>query len=56
MRPISQVDIAPTIAGVLGITIPQLDGRTIKEVTSWIWKNAVLIIVDSLGMDLYRQL
>jgi hypothetical protein len=56
MRPISQVDIAPTIADVLGITIPRVDGRTIEETTSWNCKNAVLIIVDSLGMDLYQQL
>jgi arylsulfatase A-like enzyme len=56
MRPVSLVDIAPTIARVLGITIPHVDGRPIKEVEGWNCRNAVLIIVDSLGYDLYRWL
>ena len=56
MRHVSQVDIAPTIAQVLGITIHNVDGRPIREVNSWKCRNAVLIIVDSLGYDLYRWL
>ena len=56
MRHVSQVDIAPTIAGVLGITIQNMDGRPISEVVDWKCRNAILIIVDSLGYDLYRWL
>lgn len=56
MRNVSQVDIAPTIARVLGITIHNVDGRPIKGVEDWKCRNAVLIIVDSLGYDLYRWL
>ncbi|VVB64096.1 Type I phosphodiesterase / nucleotide pyrophosphatase [uncultured archaeon] len=56
MRHISQVDIAPTIARVLGITIRNVDGRPIRGVEDWKCRNAVLIIVDSLGYDLYRWL
>jgi hypothetical protein len=56
MRHVSQVDIAPTIASVLGITIHNADGRPIGEVGDWKCRNAVLIIVDSLGYDLYRWL
>ncbi|MDD1757786.1 MAG: hypothetical protein LUQ22_03535 [Methanotrichaceae archaeon] len=56
MRLISQVDIAPTIAHMLGISIPEPDGRPIEEVEGWRCQNAVLAIVDSLGYDLYRWL
>jgi predicted AlkP superfamily pyrophosphatase or phosphodiesterase len=56
MRHISQVDIAPTIAHMLGISIPKPDGRPIEEVKGWRCQNAVLAIVDSLGYDLYKWL
>jgi hypothetical protein len=56
MRQVSQVDIAPTIARVLGMTIPGVDGRPIRGVESWNCRNVVLIIVDSLGYDLYLRL
>lgn len=56
MRQVSQVDIAPTIARCLGIDIPNPDGWPIDEVDSWRCNNAILIIVDSLGYDLYKWL
>ncbi len=56
MRYVSQVDIAPTIAHLLGISIPEPDGKPIEEVEGWMCQNAVLAIVDSLGYDLYRWL
>ena len=56
MRHVSQVDIAPTIARVLDINIHNVDGRPIREVEDWRCRNAILIIVDSLGYDLYRWL
>ncbi len=56
MRKYSQVDIAPTIAGVLGIDLPEPDGRPIEEITDWGCRNVILIIVDSLGYDLYKWL
>jgi predicted AlkP superfamily phosphohydrolase/phosphomutase len=56
MRHVSQVDIAPTIARVLGINIHNMDGKPIREVADWKCRNAILIIVDSLGYDLYRWL
>ena len=56
MRRISQVDIAPTIAHLLGFDIPKPDGKPIDEVESWECKHAFLVIVDSLGYDLYKWL
>ncbi|MDD1752017.1 MAG: alkaline phosphatase family protein [Methanotrichaceae archaeon] len=56
MRHISQVDIAPTIANMLRISIHEPDGRPIDEVKGWRCQNAVLAIVDSLGYDLYKWL
>lgn len=56
MRKYSLVDIAPTIAEVLGIDLPKPDGSPIDEVADWGCRNANLIIVDSLGYDLYRWL
>jgi len=52
----SQIDIAPTIAHMLGIRIPEPDGRPIEEMESWNCQSAVLAIVDSLGYDLYKWL
>ena len=56
MRHISQVDIAPTIARVLRISVHEPDGRPIEKLDGWNCRNAVLAIVDSLGYDLYRWL
>jgi len=56
LRDVSQIDIAPTIARVLGITIHNVDGRPIGEVEDWRCRNVVLMIIDSLGYDLYRWL
>jgi Sulfatase len=56
MRHISQVDIAPTIAQMLGISIHEPDGRSIEEMDRWKCQNAVLAIVDSFGYDLYKWL
>ena len=56
MRKYSQLDIAPTIAKVLKLDLPRSDGCPIEEVINWGCKNAILIIVDSLGYDLYRWL
>jgi predicted AlkP superfamily pyrophosphatase or phosphodiesterase len=53
MSHFSHLDIAPTVANVLGISLPKSDGRPIDAVASWGCKNVVLIIVDSLGYDLY---
>lgn len=54
MRQKSQIDIAPTIARALDIVIPDVDGHPIEEVKDWECKNVILIIVDSLGYDLYQ--
>jgi hypothetical protein len=56
MRRFSQLDIAPTIAHMLGISMHEPDCRSIKDVDVWKCRNAVLAIVDSLGYDLYRWL
>jgi predicted AlkP superfamily pyrophosphatase or phosphodiesterase len=56
MRHVSQVDIAPTIAHMLGISMNKQDGRPIEEVEGWNCRNAILVIVDSLGYDLYKWL
>ena len=56
MRTFSQLDVAPTAARILGISLPQSDGQFIDLVGDWECRNVVLIIVDSLGYDLYRWL
>lgn len=56
MRPPSQIDIAPTIARQLGLTIPEPDGVPIPSLDGWRCKNSILAIIDSLGYDLYRWL
>jgi predicted AlkP superfamily pyrophosphatase or phosphodiesterase len=48
----SQLDIAPTVAQVLGLKLPLADGRPLDLVAEWGCKNVVLIIIDSLGYDL----
>lgn len=55
MRDVSQTDIAPSIAGALGFQIPHPDGRRIEEIGQWRCRRAILIIVDSLGYELYRS-
>jgi predicted AlkP superfamily pyrophosphatase or phosphodiesterase len=49
----SQLDIAPTVARTLRFDIPQLDGKPIDLVQSWGCQNVVIIIIDSLGYDLF---
>lgn len=49
---ISQLDIAPTIALILGLELPCSDGQPIGPVLAWGCKNVALIIIDSLGYDL----
>jgi predicted AlkP superfamily pyrophosphatase or phosphodiesterase len=50
---LSQLDIAPTVARVLGFDIPELDGKPIDLVQSWGCRNVAIIIIDSLGYDLF---
>ena len=54
--PISELDVAPTIAQVLEIHLPKTDGRVIDGIADWGCRNVVLVIIDSLGYDLYRWL
>jgi predicted AlkP superfamily pyrophosphatase or phosphodiesterase len=56
MRPVSLLDVAPTLAQTLGISLPKSDGLPIILAKGWNCKNAVLLIVDSLGYDLYTWL
>lgn len=56
MRHVSLLDVAPTLAQTLGISLPEQDGRPIADLKGLNCRNAVLIIVDSLGYDLYRWL
>ena len=55
-RSIKLIDVAPTLARVLGVRTPPVDGRPIEEVEGWGCDGAVLAIVDSLGYGLYRAL
>jgi hypothetical protein len=56
MRSFSVLDVAPTIAEVLKIDLPQVDGRAIAEVSGWGCDSVLLLIVDSLGYQLYEWL
>ncbi len=56
MRHFSQLDIAPTVARTLGFDLPSTDGRPIDLVDGWGCKNAAIIIIDSLGYDLFTWL
>ena len=56
MKPVSILDVAPTLARTLGTSLPRSDGQPIEAVVEWGCKNAVLLIVDSLGYDLFRWL
>ena len=54
----SLVDIAPTIAELLGIPLPGADGAAIPELIDHLQRcdRVVLIIVDSLGYFTYQRL
>lgn len=56
VRPFSQLDIAPTVARTLGFDLPSKDGQPIDLVQGWGCKNAAIIIIDSLGYDLFMWL
>ena len=56
MKTVSLLDVAPTLARTLGLRLPKADGQPIEAVVEWGCKNAVLLIVDSLGYDLFRWL
>jgi len=55
-RSIKLVDVAPTMARVLGVKTPPIDGRPIGGVEGWDCDRVALAIVDSLGYGLYRSL
>jgi hypothetical protein len=50
--PFSQIDIAPTAAHILGLELPNPDGRPIDLALGRGSKNVAIIIIDSLGYDL----
>ncbi len=50
--PFSQIDIAPTAAHILGLELPNPDGRPIDLALARGAKNVAIIIIDSLGYDL----
>jgi len=56
LRSIKLIDVAPTMARVLGVRTPPIDGRPIDEVKGWGCDRVVLAIVDSLGYGLYKAL
>ncbi len=49
----SQLDVAPTAARILDLSLPKFDGRPIDLVEGWGCESVVLIIIDSLGYDLF---
>jgi len=53
----SLVDIAPTIASILNISMPKRDGTAIPEVIKELDKcsKLILIIVDGLGLSVYEK-
>lgn len=53
---LSQLDVAPTIAAVLKIRLTNSDGRVIDGIVDWGCRNVALVIIDSLGYDLFRWL
>lgn len=58
MRRYSLVDIAPTIASLLHIDLPPCDGKPIPSLLNYAagCERTVLIVVDSLGLDLFYRL
>ncbi|HOO54378.1 MAG TPA: alkaline phosphatase family protein [Methanothrix sp.] len=55
-RSIRLIDVAPTMARVMGVKTPPIDGKPIEEVEGWRCNRVVLAIVDSLGYGLYKAL
>lgn len=55
-REFSVLDVAPTIAEVLRIDLPPPDGKAVEAVNEWRCDSAILLIVDSLGYQLYQWL
>lgn len=57
-NPYSLVDIAPTIAELIGVPLPDVDGAVIPELIDRLQRcdRVVLIIVDSLGYSIYQRL
>lgn len=55
-RPVRLIDLAPTMARVLGVETPPLDGTSIDLVEGWGCDRVLLAIVDSLEYGLYRAL
>lgn len=55
-RECSQLDVAPTAACVLGLALPGTDGRPIEEALAWGCRDVALVIIDSLGYDLFSWL
>lgn len=53
---VRQLDVAPTIAAVLKIRLPNSDGSIIDGIVDWGCRNVALVIIDSLGYDLFRWL
>jgi len=51
------MDIAPTIAEILGITLPERDGTPIPIVTMKLsqCKRLILLIIDGLGCSIYEK-
>jgi len=50
------VDVAPTVARVLGLQMEGQDGTALELVKGWDCSRAVILIVDALGWGLYRLL
>lgn len=55
-KSVKLIDLAPTMARVLGVKTPPLDGTAIDLVDGWRCDRVFLVIVDSLGYGLYRAL
>lgn len=51
-RDYSLLDVAPTAARVLGLTLPKSDGMPIEPVEGWGCRNVLILVIDSLGYDL----
>ena len=53
----SLVDIAPTIASILHISMPKRDGAAIPEVIKELDKcgKLILVIVDGFGLSIYER-
>ncbi len=53
----SLVDIAPTIASILNISMPKRDGTAIPEVVGGLDKcsKLILMIIDGLGLSIYEK-